>query len=537
MPNKPLQATSITSPGFFGLNTQDSGVNLDTSFALEAFNGVIDQSGRIASRKGWAYTTTSGGTGTSPEVLAEFDNYDGTYSILSFGSNKLYVGETTMTEKKVRNANNSADATYTITANNWQVISAQYSSGLTASPHAVIVQEGHKPLVYHKMPSSGGAAHAHNGDFGFQLLSDVGTVPSGFSSSTFLPRCGIDAYGRMWLANTSDVDKLTVYYSRLLDPSDFTGSGSGLLNLEKVVPADDKIVAIAAHNNFLIIFCTDHIVLYNNADNISNIALQDVIVGVGCVSRDSVQKIGTDIIFLSNTGVRSLARTIQEKSAPVKDLSRNVRDLLINYIATEDKEKIKSVYHEKDAFYLLVLPTVGFVFCFDVRTFLDTGAARATIWNGISPKGIVATQSLRLLIGKDNGVAEYKDYQDNGSSYTFTYYTPYIDFGSPSITKILKKIVVTVFGPNQTTLSIRWAFDYSSGYKNIQVITAASNIAEYGIAEYGIGEYSISVPYEQIKRQLSGYGNVVQIGIEVVINGDGVSIQKLDIYAVTGRTI
>lgn len=537
MPNKPLQSTSITSPGFFGLNTQDSGVNLNPSFALEAFNAVIDQSGRIASRKGWAYTTTSGGTGSNIESMFEFDNHDGTYTILSFGNNKLFTGETTLTEKNVRNADNSANATYTITDNNWQIAHAQYSSGLNSSPHAIILQKGHKPLVYHKLPSNGGAAHAHNSSFGFQTLADVGSVPTGFSASTFTPNCGIGAFGRMWLANTSETDKLTIYYSKLLDPTDFTGVGSGVINLEKVIPNEDSIIALAAHNNFLIVFCRYNIVIYNNADNISNIALQDVIVGVGCVARDTVQNIGTDLLFLSDGGVRSLSRTIQEKSAPVRDISINVRDQLLNFITLENDLLYRSVYYERDAFYLLSLPSIGFVYCFDVRAFLENGASRTTIWNSISPKAFTTTHNRRLLLGKDNGIAEYKNYQDNGLPYTFTYYTPYLDFGSPSISKMLKKIVVTIFGANETALDIRWAFDYSSGYKSFQVITAASNIAEYGVAEYGIGEYSISVPYEQIKRQLSGFGNVVQIGIEVSINGDGISIQKLDIYAVTGRTI
>ncbi len=90
MPNKPLQAVSITSPGFFGVNNQDSGINLNTAFALEAFNAVIDQSGRIASRKGWGYVTTSGGTGSAPEAMFEFANGDGTYTFISTGNNKLY---------------------------------------------------------------------------------------------------------------------------------------------------------------------------------------------------------------------------------------------------------------------------------------------------------------------------------------------------------------------------------------------------------------------------------------------------------------
>lgn len=537
MPNKPLQSTTITSPGYFGLNTQDSGVDMSSSFALIARNAVIDRYGRIGARKGWSYSTTSGGTSSAPEVISEFDNHDGTYSILSFGNNKLFVGETTMTEKLVRNADNSGNATYTITNNNWQVINCQYSSGLSASPHAVIVQASHKPLVYHKMPTSGGAAHAHTGPFGFQLLSDVGNVPSGFSSSTFLPNCGIGAFGRTWLANINDTDKLTVYYSKLLDPVDFTGSGSGVINIEKVVPGEDRIVALAAHNDFLVIFCEKNIVVYNNASNVSSLALQDVIVGVGCIARDSVQNIGTDLLFLSATGLRSLARTIQEKSAPVRDISRNVRDTFLDYISGEDTKKIRSVYYPADAFYLISLPVSGFTYYFDLRQFLQDGSGRATVWDNIAPKGLCATYDRRLLLGKTDGVAEYTGYNDNASTYIFSYYTPYLDFGSPSVIKMLKKIGVVVVGSASTTFDIKWAFDYATNYQSTQLTTPGGAVSEYGIAEYNIAEYSLSIFLDNLKKQLSGNGNVVQIGVDAEVNGYPVSIQKLDIYAVTGRTI
>lgn len=537
MPNKPLQSTTITSPGYFGLNTQDSGVDMSSSFALIARNAVIDRYGRIGARKGWAYSTTSGGTSSAPEVVSEFDNHDATYSILSFGNNKLFVGETTMTEKFVRNADNSGNATYTITDNDWQVVNCQYSSGTTSSPHAVIVQKDHSPLVYHKMPTSGGAAHAHSDGFGFQLLSDVGSVPSGYSGSTFKPNCGIGAFGRTWLADINNTDKLTVYYSRLLDPTDFTGSGSGVINLEKVVPGEDRIVALAAHNDFLVIFCEKNIVIYNNASNVSSIALQDVIVGVGCVARDSVQSIGTDVLFLSATGVRSLQRTIQEKSAPVRDISRNVRDTFLDYLATEDTDKIRSVYYPADAFYLITLPVSGFTYYFDLRQFLQDGSARATVWDNISPKGLCATHDRRLLLGKTNGIAEYTEYFDNASTYIFSYYTPYLDFGSPSVIKMLKKIGVVVVGSASTTFDIKWAFDYATNYQSAQLTTPGGAVSEYGIAEYGIAEYSLSIFLANLKKQLSGNGNVVQIGVDAEVNGYPVSIQKLDIYAVTGRTI
>ncbi len=47
-----LATTSIVAPGFMGLNTQDSSVALESGFATQAMNCVIDKFGRIGARKG-----------------------------------------------------------------------------------------------------------------------------------------------------------------------------------------------------------------------------------------------------------------------------------------------------------------------------------------------------------------------------------------------------------------------------------------------------------------------------------------------------
>lgn len=614
MPNEPLQPVSLVAPGYFGLNDQDSPVTLDQRFATLANNAVIDKFGRIAARKGWSYRTTSGGTASLPEVLFEFDNYDGTYTIISAGNNKIFTGETTMTEAAVKNATNTGNATVTITDNDWQIVQAQFEAGLNRSAHGYMVQKGHPVLVYHKLPTTGTGAevtvgsvasgkvtavtvttagsgyavndlctvtggtgtgaeftvtsvdgsggvtgvsiteqgdaytvsdvltlidsdyHSHENGFGFQRLFDLNSAPTGYSVTTFLPNCALAAWGRLFLAAIGS-DELTVYYSVQLDPSDFISAGSGVLNIEKVIPGADKIVALAAHNNFLIIFCEKNIVIYSGLDDIANsLTLSDVIVGTGCIARDSVQVIGSDVVFLSNKGLMSLGRVIQEKSAPMRDLSKNVRDSLVTYVASEDREKIRSVYFEKEAFYLLVLPSSTFTYCFDVRTPLEDGSFRATKWDSISPRGVFATQDRRLLLGKTDGIALYNGYTDNSADYIFSYFGPYLDFGAPFAIKALKKINVVVIGGNGTTVDIKWAFDYSNNFRSVQKTTNINNIAEYGIAEYGIAEYSQSIAIEQFTRQLSGNGNVLQLGIDAAISGAPLSIQKIDIYSVIGRT-
>ena len=98
-----------------------------------------------------------------------------------------------------------------------------------------------------------------------------------------------------------------------------------------------------------------------------------MIEGVGCIARDSVQNTGTDLLFLSNSGVRSLSRVIQEKSTPIGDVSINVRDELSDIISSEPNDDIKSVYSEQNAFYLLSFPSSEAIYCFDMRGKLENG--------------------------------------------------------------------------------------------------------------------------------------------------------------------
>lgn len=45
-----LQSSTISAPGFLGVNTQESSVDLASGYALEAYNCVIDKFGRIGDR-------------------------------------------------------------------------------------------------------------------------------------------------------------------------------------------------------------------------------------------------------------------------------------------------------------------------------------------------------------------------------------------------------------------------------------------------------------------------------------------------------
>jgi hypothetical protein len=502
-----LQNITVAAPGFFGLNTEDSPIGGNPSFASIADNCVIDKLGRIGAREGWEEVSTNGssvlGTSRGIEGIFEFIANDGTKTVFSVGNNKIFTGTTTLTEVTL-------PVGYSITANNWKIVSF--------NNNCVFFQRGHHPLA-----SVAGSTTlveiedgGHNAPFGNEALA---------------------AYGRLWAADLTG-NKHTVYWTAPLIYDDWHGAGSGSLDLSLVWPSGfDEVVSLAAHNGFLIIYGKKSIVVYSGASSPDTMTLADTVEGVGCIARDSVQHTGKDILFLSDTGVRSFARVIQEKSLPMRDISKNVRTDLMSLVALETNP-IKSVYSSDNAFYVLSLPDSNTAYCFDMRTPLEDGSQRATTWSSLYPLSFNVLEDGTILIGKKDGIVKYSGYLDGTEKYEMRYFSNPLDFGNTSNLKFLKKFNLTIIGGQSTPTTLNWGYDYAQKYTKQAFIFGAGTLAEYGITEYNTtGEYTSSILINTPKVNTSGSGEVVTIGLEAEINDAAFSIQKIDIHALLGRLI
>ena len=506
-----LQNITVAAPGFFGLNTQDSPIGGNPSFASIADNCVIDQLGRIGARKGWTAVSTNGssvlGSSRGIETVHEFIDNSGDKVVLSAGNAKVFKGTTTLTD--------ITPSSYTPTANNWKTVSL--------NNHVYMFQRGHEPLL----------GTDESGSFVLETMSghshSTGTAPQGNEV--------LAAYGKLWVADVTG-DKHTVYWSDTLNGHAWTGGASGSLDVTLVWPTGfDEIVALAAHNGFLIIFGKKSILVYSGASSPASMTLTETIEGVGCIARDSVQHTGTDIIFLSDAGVRSFGRTIQEKSMPMRDISKNVRTDLMNLVSLQTNA-IKSVYSSDNAFYLLTLPDSNTVYCFDMRTPLEDGSHRVTTWSSLNPLSLAVLEDGEIYIGLESGIVKYNGYLEGTAQYQMRYFSNPLDFGNTSNLKFLKKFNVTIIGGQATEAILNWGYDYTSNYtKQALVFTSSASVSEYGIAEYNIAQYVASGTINTPKINTTGSGEVVTIGIESEINGSSFSIQKIDIHALLGRLI
>lgn len=526
MPSAPLIPLTLVGPGYGGLNKQFSSNLLPPEFSVEAQNAIFDDSGRLCSRKGWTSSTVTPISGTPDiEQLFEHKPLTGANNIISAANNKLYTGVSSF-----------SDVTGAIvpTANNWKFVNFNGNCYGLQTSHALIQYTG-------------------AGNFTATVAAS-GTVPNGNEL--------LGAFGRLW--GTSS-DAQTIKYSALLDATNWT-TGAGSINLTSVWPTGaDEIVALASFNAYLVVFGKRNIILFADGTgsalgiNPSNIYVIDVVPGIGCVARDTVQNVnGDDLAFLSHAGVMTLQRTVQFKSNPRRDASKNVRDYLKTQVVAETPSKIRTVYNPREGLYLMLLPTVSKIFAFDTKAQLEDGAARVTEWNSFIPKSLLSLEDgTTLYCGKTGKIFTYSNWTDDGATYRFIYQSGWLDLAQqddPQVQnrlKILKRLSSIIFVDGGANIIYKWAFDFSNTFNALTKSTiSASGGAEWGSSgssgEWGNpgkvqpagtvdSEWGGNLGLAEFEIPGSGSGQFIKLGVEVDILGAQFCIQQLQLFAKVGR--
>jgi len=503
---QPLRSIDLVAPAFKGVNSEDSPIAQDTSFAEIADNAIIDRQGRLASRKGNNVLTTNKTALGADHIhnIHEFYDSAGNETIFSTGNNKIMSGTTTLTDV--------TPGSYTITANDWKIVNF--------NDKAYFFQRGFDPLV-------------HDNSNGLRTFT---VANGGATNATFKANEVLAAFGRLFIAGNATNDTI-IYWSDLLDGNAFTGGSSGNIDVSKAWPdGADKIVALAAHNDFLVVFGEHSIIVYSGADSPASMAISDTVSGVGCIDRKTVISIGTDLLFLSDDGLRSLGRTIQEKSLPISDLSRNVKQDLIAKLASKTSPA-STVYSPENYFYLLCLPDSNLVYCFDLRGRLENGSFRVTKWPSVNFKSFARDRDGTIYIGTTDGIGKYDGFDDNNSSYIFRYSSPGLTFGDPSKIKILKKIRPTIIGGNNVDIVLSWTYDFSVQANTSRFRVGSTNPAFFGVSEYTQAEFSLGDLISRKSLNCTGNGTVITVGLQTEVNGASISLQEMNVLALIGKTL
>ena len=368
----------------------------------------------------------------------------------------------------------------------------------------------------------------------------------------------------MWVGGVAE-QKDVLFYSNLLDGDDWIGGG--LIDLKTVWGVDD-IVAIAPFFGKLVVFGKNNIAIYDSPNIIGSMALNEVIQGVGCVSRDSVQAIGDDLVFVSSTGLRSLARTTEKDKLPLTDLSLNVKDTLIRHIG--QSTNTKAVYVENEGIYILSFIDKNITYIFDFKHQTPNGTPRITTWsfdNDREPASMAYTVLYGLLVGqKDGGLAGYEGYYDvdlaaNGTtftsaSYTGNFSTTWVDLGQEVAASLLKRLFMVLEGGSGSTLGLKWYKDYSPTPSATTQITlnpittgttslwgassslyGATTVTHTHIAATHPSNSTYKPVYglQEYRTNLTGSAKNIKLAFSIESNGFNASLQALTLLHKQGK--
>lgn len=517
-----INPLDFVAPGFKGLNTVEAGMLIDQSYCVLAQNAIIDINGRLGARYGATPVTTTPISGT-PSILTAFE-YNGGQSI---GFQTILGWNGGLGNSVTAPANNLGGA---VTVSNGRWFMQNFNN------KCIGFQAGQKPIVY-----------TGTGTFA-TVVESAGTAPTG--------GIGCAAFGRVWAVQT---DLQTIQYSGLLDETDWstTDGNAGIIDMHTIwSDGTDQITAIFAFNASLVVCGTKHIIFFTDGRG-SMLGMDptqayvfDQIVGTGCVSQWTVDKIGeTDVVLLGPQGLQSLQRLTTARNNPTEQLSKYNRDTLLSQITGETLNNITGCYNNLTGFYLLGLPSNGVTYCFDMRRLYqdDVGAVCSitTTWTMALTACYSSkqqAQGLYLARAGQGTLCNYtpsNGFTDEGSSYTFSYLSPWMNLGQQVAQryKLIKRIELILYTSGGQSFTMTWGADFGTQTNQAsQAIPSFTQPGQYGIALYGVGTYgaSLSAGIYLFKYPAHMKAQYAQLGISTPVAGL-FSIQQAQFAAKIGR--
>ena len=524
---KRLSYKPLNNIGINGLNTQANPTTLDVSWLTNADNIVLRESGRISFRKGFKQNilANTDGAASAPLKIGSIGETDSGTIVAAVGTN-MYTVDFTTPDTPWTNVH----AVVGGTDSDWQMVSLR--------DELYCVQAAHEMMEY-----DAGVWTPISSTSGYNATAAA-------LITTINPSCGMSFYGRMWVGGCAE-DKGTLLYSDTLNAHKWGSGAAGFIDLHTVWDSDE-IVAIAPFYGKIVIFGRHNIVLYNGPSEPTTMSLDEVIRGVGCISRDSVVAVGDDLMFMSDTGLRSLLRTTEKDKLPLTDLSLNIKDTIVRNIASSNV--IKSCYVESEGVLVVSFVNLKITYVFDMKHQTPNQAPRITNWvsTGLyNPSSMRYTASKGFLIGQNAGsIATYEGYYDktyvSGGSYVSNPYngkfkTVWIDLGDSVVASLLKKLKAVISGGAGTQVGLQWYKDFnvtpsrSLGFTLNPTSTGTPSLWGDSTSLFGNSKYAPIYGLREYNVPLSGSAKFLQLEMSAETAGYTAALQDLTLLYKEGK--
>lgn len=286
-------------------------------------------------------------------------------------------------------------------------------------------------------------------------------------------------------------------------PNDDTNYTAGAGAIEIVV--GDVVVGLRSFRQTLYIFCQSSIHKLTGTSS-ANFAIESVSERIGCISGDTIQEVGGDIIFLAPDGLRSLAATERVDDIELGLQSTSIQPELVTTIKSAPTQYSSISIPTKSQYRLFTYvagvdsysqkgylgkfkPTENKQYIWSTILGFSAYCAGSSSESGANDKQVIGhpTNGLVYQLESSGGF--------DGGSIPYEYSTPAITFDDINILKVIYKLAVLAQAEGNVSLSISITLDeYEQAQVTLQpatktiVLTSPSTI--FGIAIFDTDVFS-----------------------------------------------
>lgn len=278
--------------------------------------------------------------------------------------------------------------------------------------------------------------------------------------------------GRLWAAGVA-TNPSRLYYSALDNPEDWTGAGSGSIDIG--LNDGDQITGIASHKQRLWIFKgpnrgSIHYLTGSSPTGADAFAITPLVTGVPCVAHQTIVSYPDDLAWLSTRGLHSLKAT---------DQYGDMADSFLSFPLTHGNPTFfpdgltlsalpfaQGVHHAGRGVLLWTLRQSGmnqnnYVLAYDYR-FQPGRFSLLTAYGAASLAICLVNGQPRLHSGGYDGYTLIHDQVNRnlaGNAYTARVTVPFLDYGKPDLMKTTAKLRAGLQPRGVDPITVNWQND------------------------------------------------------------------------------
>ena len=278
---------------------------------------------------------------------------------------------------------------------------------------------------------------------------------------------------RVWAAGVV-ANPSRLYYCNYLDEEDWTGSGSGHIDID---PSDgDRITGLISHRGELWVFKgpykgSIHRIAGSAPTGSDPFRRSPFVSGVGAVAHNAIFEFRNDVGFLWNDGtVRSLSATADFGDFKSSALTVPINTWLEDHVNFSVLTEAQVAVNDTRGYALITLPidssTTNNVILMMNYNFSPVRWAKWTAFDSISLASVVdpgnSSKTIIMAGGGDGFVRKMGEADrsvDGTSAITITGTTPFLDYGDPIANKMIMVGSLGVAPKNSGNITFGWQRD------------------------------------------------------------------------------